>query len=343
MSIAAINEQLLRAIGVGVVLVDRSTLEIGFHNDIFAEWFGIPVAGATLTDVFPEITVDALRAELADGGALRTEIGVRKNRRQLRIALKVNPARNTGGELLVAECQNITRIRELESMIDSYSTIVERNTRDLKREKERVEKLLLNMMPRPVYEEYKTFGVVTPQLYRPVTVLSLEIAGFSDMIDNTDPAVLIAELNDIYTSFDQIGEQIGCERIKTTGEDYLAIAGMPEPTADHARAAAGSAVRFVRYLKRRNETHPNKWNCRIGLATGAVVGSVVGVQKYFYDVFGPAVNIASRIRAHSEPMEIILHEPAAQALESAFPLSPRGRREIRGYGEQELLVLNDFE
>src|SRR5690606_37379136 len=178
-------------------------------------------------------------------------------------------------------CQNITRIKELESMIDSYSMRVERNTRELKREKEQVEKLLLNMMPRSVYEEYKTFGVVTPRLYKPVSVLTLDFAGFAhEMVTSLDPAVIVSELNDIYSAFDRIGEQFGCERIKTIGDAYITVSGMPDPTPDHARSVANAAARFVRYLARRNGSHPIQWQCRIGLASGAVIGSVVGVQKY---------------------------------------------------------------
>ena len=99
--------------------------------------------------------------------------------------------------------------------------MVERNTREIKREKEQVEKLLLNIMPRSVYEEFKAFGVVTPQLYDPISVLMLDFVGFTDMVASADPSVTVTELNDIYSAFDRIGEQFGCERIKTIGDFFL--------------------------------------------------------------------------------------------------------------------------
>ncbi|MCH5376559.1 MAG: adenylate/guanylate cyclase domain-containing protein [Planctomycetes bacterium] len=239
--------------------------------------------------------------------------------------------------MLVIECQNITRIRELETMIDSYSTMVERNTREIEREKERVERLLLNLMPRSVYEEFKTFGVVTPQLYKNVTVVMLDFVNFTDFAAKTDPTVTLGELNDIFTAFDRIAEQYGCERIKTIGDAYLAVAGMPDPTPDHATMVAHCAVRFLRYLERRNQSHPHKWQARIGLGSGAAVGSVVGVQKYVYDVFGPAVNMASRLQVFARPMHIVAPEEMKYALIDEFQISDIGEADIKGLGQMHLI------
>ena len=205
-------------------------------------------------------------------------------------------------------------------MISSYSTMVERNTRDIQREKEQVEKLLLNIMPRVAYDEYKAFGVVAPKKYNAVSVLVLDFVDFSQTIELLPPATFVSELNELYTSFDRIGEQFGCERIKTTGDTYLCIAGLHDATGDHAAAVANAAVRFVRYLKRRNENAETKWRCRIGIGSGAVVGSVVGVQKYVYDIFGPAVNAAMNARGHAAEMEVLLSPESANALANTLDL-----------------------
>ena len=188
MSIEAINEQLLRAIGVGVGLLRRSDYTLYFRNDTFEEWFGDRLQSDKLDEVFEGFDVGALEDALKDSGRYTTEIRHRKKRRQLIIAADFTATRDDDQDLVVMVCQNITRIRELESMIDSYSTMVERNTREIKREKEQVEKLLLNIMPRSVYEEFKTFGVVTPQLYDPVSVLMLDFVGFTEMVASTDPS-----------------------------------------------------------------------------------------------------------------------------------------------------------
>lgn len=341
MSIEAINEQLLRAIGVGVALVDADGFRFRFHNDTFAEWFGVPEAGGRLGDLFPGLDLPALNAALAEGGRFTTETSFKLRRRTMVVAMDVTLALDGDTRIAVLVCQNITRIRELESMIDSYSMMVERNTRELKREKEQVEKLLLNMMPRSVYEEYKTFGVVTPRLYRPVSVLTVDFSGFGEMMERVDPGVIVSELNDIYTAFDRIGEQFGCERIKTIGDVYVTVAGVPEPLEDHAGAVANVAVRLVRYLRLRNESHPNAWRCRVGLATGAVIGSVVGVQKYIYDVFGPAVTRAQRLRLLADPMSICADADIALALQGRFDLGSLGARDLGGGTRTEVWRMSE--
>lgn len=341
MSIAAINEQLLRAIGVGVALVDRKNLEFRFTNDTFEEWFGEAGEAGGFSDLFPDIDVNHLESQLAQTGRFTAETSFKKKRRTMVIAFDLTATEANSHEIAVLVCQNITRIRELESMIESYSMMVERNTREIKREKEQVEKLLLNIMPRSVYEEFKTFGVVTPQLYDPVSVLMLDFVGFTETVTRLDPGVTVSELNDIYSAFDRIGEQFGCERIKTIGDAYITVAGLPDPTPDHAKSVANAAIRFVRYLNRRNASHPNQWRCRVGLSTGSVVGSVVGIQKYVYDIFGPAVNMASRLQEFSEPMQISVQDEMAATLKVEFDIEPMGTREIRGFGSRPVWRLSD--
>ena len=341
MSIEAINEQLLRAIGVGVALLDRHSHQFHYHNDTFEEWFGDPKDISVMAELFSGMDIKELEAELVKNGRFTAEVKFKKKRRTMVIAADFTVATDNQTELIVLVCQNITRIRELESMIDSYSMMVERNTREIKREKEQVEKLLLNIMPRSVYEEYKTFGVVTPQLYDPVSVLMLDFVGFTDMVASADPSVTVTELNDIYSAFDRIGEQFGCERIKTIGDAYITVAGLPDPMPDHSKAVANTAIRFIRYLERRNASHPHQWRCRIGLASGAVVGSVVGIQKYVYDIFGPAVNLATRLQEFSEPMQISVQDEVAKNLREEFEVELLGDRDIRGFEAQPVWRLSD--
>ena len=337
MSITAINEQLLRAIGVGVALVRQADLQFVFFNQSFAEWFGTPDADARLDQVLEGIDVDSMKPEAESALRFSSEVTIKRKRRTLIFAVNISETSETGEPLLVVECQNITRIRELESMIDSYSTMVERNTRELEREKDRVERLLLNLMPRSVYEEFKTFGVVTPQLYQDVSVVMLDFVNFTDFAARTDPTVTLSELNDIFTAFDRIVEQYGCERIKTIGDAYLAVSGMPRPTPDHASSVAHCAIRFLRYLERRNQSHPHKWQARVGLASGPAVGSVVGIQKYVYDVFGPAVNLAARLQVYAHPMKIAAPLAMEDALLDEFQVTRIGAADLKGIGKIELI------
>lgn len=323
MSIEAINEQLLRAIGVGVALVRLGTMTLSFRNDTFVEWFGEAEGEVRLGDVFPTLDAEALRAGLKQDGRFTGEISFKLRRRTMTVAIDCNRAVEADHDIAVLVCQNITRIKELEAMIDSYSMMVERNTLTIKREKEQVEKLLLNVMPRSAYEEYKSFGVVAPRLFKPVSILALDFAGFDEVLATQEAGVVVSELNDIYSALDRIGEQFGCERIRTNGDSYIAVAGVPDTVADHADAVANAAVRFLRYIRQRNDSHPIPWQMRIGIASGSVIGSVVGHQKYIYDVFGPAVSCAVDLRDAAEPMTITSDADTAADLGDDFTVEPR--------------------
>ena len=336
MALTTINEQLLKSIGVGIAILRYKDLEFVFHNAAFTEWFGDPKTSETVRDTIASLRDTTLEA-FRETGRFQGEIQIKPKRRTLVISLNLYLTEMEGEKMIVAECQNITRMRELEQMIDSYSNMVERNTRQLEREKERVEKLLLNLMPRTVYEEFKTFGVVTPQLYRNVSVLMLDFVGFTNFAEENDPTVTLGELNDVFTAFDRISEQFGVERIKTIGDAYLAVSGMPEAAPDHATAVANCAVRFLRYLERRNQSHRFKWEARIGLGSGAAVGSVVGVQKYVYDVFGPAVNMASRLQVFAHPMKIVAPIDMKFDLVDGFQVDEIGSYDIKGLGSLELI------
>lgn len=300
--IEAINEQLLRAIGVGVALVDIKSGAFRFANDTFTEWFG-QNGDASITIEVGNLDLRNALDKLAAEGRHTVEVSFKIGRRTMAVAIEFNKAVDEE-DLAVLVCQNISRIKELESMIDSYAMMVERNTHEIRREKEQVEKLLLNMMPRTAYEEFKSFGSVEPKLFDSVSVISVDFEGFSEALARNEAALVVSELNDIFTAFDRIGQQFGCERIRTMGDSYFAVAGVPDPVRDHAASASSAAERFLRYIERRNESHSLKWNVRIGMASGMVIGSVVGVQKYVYDVFGPAVSKASQMRLDAEPMTI---------------------------------------
>jgi class 3 adenylate cyclase len=196
-------------------------------------------------------------------------------------------------------------------------------------------------MPRSVYEEMKDFGTTTPQRFDAASVLMLDFVGFTSMAVSRDPAAIVAELNDIFSAFDRIVELFGCERIKTIGDAYVAVSGLPEANPDHATNIARVALRMRRYLERRNASHPNQWRCRVGIATGPVIGSLVGIQKYVYDIFGPAVNLAARLEQFSEPMRITLPAATADLIRNDFVVAPKGEFEIKGFDTLPLFSLED--
>lgn len=340
MNLTRFNELLLQSVGVGLAVLVPGTLEVLFHNRRFAEWFpAVDESGTCLDRLLPELEVEALRKATTAGQAFKAEVELKVRRRTVALAMEITPQRHGEAAALFLEAQNVSKLRELEYMIESYSQMVEKQNRTLLREKERVERLLLNIMPRTVYQELKTFGVTTPQKFEQASVLMLDFIGFTEMSLTREPAALVADLNDIFTAFDRIGEQFGCERIKTMGDAYVTVSGVPEPNPEHAHNIAKAALLFRRYLERRNQSHAEPWHCRIGIATGPLIGSIVGIQKYVYDIFGPGANLAARMEAQSGPMQITLPEETYALIRHDFRCADRGVHEVRGLGRRQLYAL----
>jgi class 3 adenylate cyclase len=318
-------------LSLGILVCEREHFAIRFANQHARLLFGDGIEGKQLSSVIPSLQASAIEEQLAKGGAF-TQTGeiAPGGKRRIAFRLTVSPKRLGAEELLVAEIEDITKQKEQELLLDSFSRMVERKTREIEKERERAEKLLMNVFPYSVLQEFKEFGTTTPSFYDEVSVMFLDFVGFTRMPVSKQPKQLIAELNDIFSTFDQITEHHSCERIKTIGDAYLAVANMPSANPDHALDITRAAIKILRYLRRRNLTHPITWTCRIGIHTGSVVGSVVGIRKYIYDVFGDGVNTASRMQSLSEPMQITVSEQTYRIIRTEIPCVPRGEAEIRG-------------
>jgi adenylate cyclase len=334
---------ILDALGTAIAAADPATWAIRYENTRFREWFPAgEEGGGALATRLRGLEVQRARERVEKGRPYRFETEVRVGPRTISVQTELRLERDEAGELLLlVEGQNISKQKEAEYMLESYSRLTERQNRELEKEKERVEKLLLNIMPRSVYEELKDSGTTTPQAFEDVSVLMLDFAGFTDMAISRDPGALIAELNDVFTSLDRIIEHFHCERIKTIGDAYMAVAGMPELDPEHTVHLARAALRMRRFLERRNESAAHRWRCRIGIGSGPVIGSIVGIQKFVYDIFGPAVNMASRLEALAEPMQILVTPEVAERLRGDFVLRSLGEIEIKGFGIQERFSLED--
>lgn len=331
---------LLQALGTGVAVVDLENWAIRFENARFFDT--LPPgedADAPLTARLPELDAERAAQRIDRGRSYRFEFENRKGGRTTPLAIVIRALPETPGQALV-ECHDISKQKQAEYLLDSYSKLSEKHTRELQREKERVEKLLLNIMPRTVYEEMKDFGTTTPQRFDSASVMMLDFVGFTDMAISQDPAGLITELNDMFTAFDRIVELFGCERIKTIGDAYMAVSGVPDANPDHAHNVARVALRIRRYLERRNAAHAEPWLCRIGINTGPLIGSIVGIHKYVYDIFGPGVNLAARMESFSEPMQITLCAETRELLKDDFACTPRGEFEVKGFGTLPLYSLD---
>ncbi len=209
-------------------------------------------------------------------------------------------------------------------------------------EKAKSDKLLLNILPDKVASDLKEKGHTTPQKFDEVTVFFSDIVGFTEIAAKLDPQDLIRELNEIFTEFDNIIERNHCERIKTIGDGYLAVCGLPEANNMHTKNIINSALEIIRYIEQRNRTSEIQLPVRIGAHTGKVVAGVVGVKKYIYDVFGDTINTASRMESSSEAMKINVSEATYLLVKDQFTFIDRGGIEIKGKGKMKMYFVDSL-
>ncbi len=224
--------------------------------------------------------------------------------------------------------------------IKSQKKEIEKNLEIINIEKEKSERLLLNILPSRVAEDLKTKQKTEPELFNDVTVFFSDIVGFTKISSNLEPKALIDELNDIYTAFDNIMEKNFCERIKTIGDAYLAVCGLPILNKNHAENIIKSSIEIIEYMKQRNETSDIHWEIRIGVHTGKVIAGVVGVKKYIYDVFGDTINTASRMQTNGEPMKINVSESTYNRLKDNFSFIGRESLIVKGKGNMNMYFLD---
>jgi CheY-like chemotaxis protein len=211
---------------------------------------------------------------------------------------------------------------------------------ELVRQRRKTETLLASILPEKVINDLKVTGSSKPDVFDNVSVLFSDFIRFTDMSAQLKPDILINELSEIFTAFDNIMEKNSCERIKTIGDAYLSVCGMPEPNEQHAFNLVTAAKEMIEYLNERNNSADIIWQCRIGIHSGPVVGGIVGIKKYLYDIFGDTVNTASRIEGASESMKISISETTYNLISETIPCSPRGLIPLKGKGETALYFVD---
>ncbi len=223
--------------------------------------------------------------------------------------------------------------KELLVRVHTQLDLREKNER-LKEEKEKSERLLLNILPEKTARDLKKNGRTAVELFENVTVLFSDFVDFTERSTKLTPRILINELNELFTAFDDIMEKNHCERIKTIGDAYLAVCGIPEANPDHARNMVQASLEILEYLERRNASRDpgSAWQIRIGMHTGSAIGGVVGTKKFIYDVFGDAVNTASRVENSCDPMRISVSDDVYQIVKDHFKFEPRPLLGIKGKG-----------
>jgi adenylate cyclase len=208
------------------------------------------------------------------------------------------------------------------------------------REYARSEALLGNILPSPIATRLKAGEEdVIADRYDAASILFADMAGFTARAGDLDPDELVRFLNRTFSMLDVLVESHGLEKIKTTGDAYMVVSGVPRPRADHAAAIASLAIDMRDTLASLVDPRGRPVPVRIGLATGPVVAGVVGTRKFFYDVWGDAVNLASRMESTGEPGKIQVTDEMRNSLGESFRFEERGLIEVKGKGEMRTWFL----
>jgi guanylate cyclase len=209
----------------------------------------------------------------------------------------------------------------------------------LGREKERSERLLLNVLPEPVAARLKEREGIIADDFPAVTVLFADLVGFTPLAERLPASEVVSLLDRVFAGWDALAAERGAEKIKTIGDAYMVAAGIPLQRDDHAEAIADLALAMGPELARCSADAGLELDVRIGIDSGPVVAGVIGQSKFSYDLWGDAVNTASRMESHAEPGMIQVTERAYELLKPDFQLHPRGTIDVKGKGPMRSYLL----
>ncbi len=211
-------------------------------------------------------------------------------------------------------------------------------------EKMQSETLLLNILPYEISEELKIKGKATVRHYEMVSVMFADFKEFSLITEQISPDILIAELDKYFIKFDEIISKYNLEKIKTIGDCYMCVGGIPNPNKSNPIEAVLAAMEFQQYVKECNQVKAEKketlWEIRIGIHTGKVIAGVVGKKKFAYDIWGDTVNTASRIESGSEVGKVNISGATYEAVKDYFDCTYRGKMDVKNKKEMDMYYVD---
>ena len=220
---------------------------------------------------------------------------------------------------------------------------LERTRQELQDQREKSERLLQNMLPAAVAQELKDGNRATARFYDAATILFADFEGFTKLAESMEPKELIGQLDDYFSAFDQIAENHQLEMLKTIGDAYMCVGGLPEINRSHPVDACLAALEMqqcVADMNRKRETlRLPHWDLRVGIHTGPVIAGVVGRRKFIYDIWGDAVNVAARMESSGASRRINVSEAIYHRTKELFEFEPRGSVEVKNKGRLEMFFL----
>jgi class 3 adenylate cyclase len=201
------------------------------------------------------------------------------------------------------------------------------------------EELLLNVLPAPIANRLRGGEKGIADGFAEVTVAFADLVGFTALSSEMPPAEVVTLLNGLFTRFDVAAQELGIEKIKTVGDAYMAVCGLPIPVPDHAERMVRMAIRMVHITREHAMEHGVSMKLRVGINSGPVVAGVIGKSKYIYDLWGDTVNLASRMESGGIPDSVQVTRPVYEKLKDQFVFEARGEIEVKGKGNVEAWVL----
>jgi len=236
----------------------------------------------------------------------------------------------------------IARVRSV-LVLNSAFEALKKKSRELVIEREKVEKILRGVIPSQVINEIKDSGQIKPKRYKHASVMFADLVGFTQKTNKMSPKRLIDELNDIFSAFDRIVANNNCTRIKTIGDAYLAVAGLPIEDDDHAKNLVNAAIEFRRFIAQRNKTKNIEWDLTVGVNSGSIIGSLIGHENFLFDIFGDSVNVAARLQGQCLPMRIAISESTYYGVYKYYNCSLKGNVEMKGVGSMNVYnIIDDY-
>lgn len=234
--------------------------------------------------------------------------------------------------------ENARTVRDSKGKILYYEGTVSDIT-ERKFAEEQTEKLLINILPKPIALRLQEKQGVIADSFGDVSVLFADLVGFTDFSSEKTPRELVELLNLIFSEFDKLTEKHGLEKIKTIGDAYMVVGGLPTPRDDHDRSIAHIALDMQEAINNFNQKNQQELTLRIGINIGPVVAGVIGLTKFIYDLWGDTVNVASRMESSGIPGQIQVTEAVYQRLQGEFIFQERGCIPIKGKGEMMTYLL----
>ena len=287
---------------------------------------------------------DLLPAELARRFRTKDRMLMEHNTPELHtLAQKVNPGEN--GEPIWLDISKIPIHDTNDRVIGLLGVIEDITSRKkaedaLRIEQAKSEKLLLNILPQPIAQQLKDdyldrqeMGVAIAETFQSVTILFADLVGFTSLSSRLNAAELVELLDRVFSEFDRLSNDYGLEKIKTIGDAYMVAGGLPIPRDDHAIAIANMALQMQQAIGQIQTPFNCPLQLRIGINTGPVIAGVIGTRKFIYDLWGDAVNVASRMESQGEPGRIQIAQTTYELLRNNYCFQERGKIKIKGKGE----------